>query len=180
MTTTILELKKHIKKMQGSVLGVNLQPDLVESLKQNKELLSCNLLEYQGINLFKGRNRKAKKGRSEQIVLKKIIKRFGKKSHTYVIGDIKTIQSHKKTFIKDSINLATKGVYLYIQEEYDETHLVAMFKRYTDVEIVPCNDGQLLKVTTENVKTNWLLDKVYYVVDIIWDGIDLISDTLVR
>lgn len=180
MTTITREMEKQIKAMRGSILGINLNSNMIESLKKNENITSCNLLENDGIGLFKGRNRKSKKGKSERVTLKRLIKRFGNKSHNFLIADLKTINSYKKLFMKDSINLTTTKVYLYIEEDFDESHLVAMYKRYTDVEIIECKDGKILKIETENIKTNYILDKVYFVVDIVWDLFDLISDVLVK
>lgn len=180
MTTIEREMNKQVKTMYDMILGINLNSTLVEGLKKNEKISNCNLLEYDGLGIFKGRNRILKKDKQERVTLKKLIKRFGKKSHTFSIANIQTIHSHKKTFVRDSINLTQKQIFLYVEEDYDESHLVAMYRRYTDVEVVNCKDGRILKIETDQVKTNYLLDKLYFFVDIIWDFFDLISDVLVR
>lgn len=167
------QLQKEIKTWRGSVLGIGLQENLKEVIQNNPHIEECNLLELGGTT------KKGKGTFGKTISIKKIKKYFPKKTYRYIIADYQVIAPYKKTFIRDSIRLSNAEVFFYLPLEIEEDHLLAMYRRYVDAEVIPFQDGKIVRVQVDLATTNWVLDKLYFLVDWLWDLGDRISDLFV-
>lgn len=167
------ELVNYIKKMNGSVLGFNIDDDkLINVIDKNSNIIECNLLsDKEGITKCKGK--------AKIVNIRKIKKQFKKKKIDYIISDVEAIERYLKTFVKDSIYINRNTIYIYTNKDYDYTNIISKYKRYKiDIKVDECNDGYIIIVKVGNKKTNYFKDKIYYIIDTLINLVDLIGDIM--
>lgn len=104
---------------------------------------------------------------SEVVNIKKIRKRYKKKSFNFIIVNYKDIEDYIKYFVKDSIYLCNGLVYI---DNYDKS-IIKKYKRY-DVKI---EEKKQLTVHVNQTKNKFINDKAYYVYDTINNLLDYLS-----
>lgn len=107
-------------------------------------------------------------------------KKFKKKRKDMIIGNIEELDRYMKTFIKDSIYITKGTVYLFIQNvDYDYDLLVKRYKRFGVTPVIEhCQDGIVLVIEVKNTKNHFWKEKVYYILDALFDFIDVVGDIL--
>ena len=72
-----------------------------------------------------------------------------------------------------------KTIYIYVDENYDFSHLETMYKRYNaKIEIEKCSDVFILIIDTSNAKDHKIKNKFYYILDFFYEIFDNIGDFL--
>ena len=170
-------LNKYIKKISGNVIGIGINNDeIINSLKNNDSILNCDLLNSKTID-----KSNSKGGKTKVISVKKIRKKYRKKTINYMIINIDEINKYLKTFIRDSIYITSNEIIYYMDKKYDIDSLIKKYNRYnTKIEIIRCEDANIIKINSENAKNNYIKDKIYYVVDTANNISDFISDILIN
>lgn len=168
-------IKKYIKNMTGKVIGVGIDnKEILETIDKNNKILECDLLNSIDINdSLKGRHKKKK-------YVKKLRKKYKNKKVNYIIVNSNEINRYLKTFVRDSIYINNTEIYYYMDKKYDIENIIKRYKRYnTDIEIIKCDDGNILKINTSKAKNKFFKDKFYYIVDTLNNIADIIGDILV-
>lgn len=166
-----------IKKLEGNVLTIGIDEQLLSEFNKNNKVNVYTLNKYEG-KLLKSKKRKNNSGKT--INIKRLKKFFKKNSFEYIICDYQDIKSYSKYVIRDIIRINSQKVYLYCSSEENIELIIRRFKRYgSDIEIKKFKSYILLEIDNTLSKTNWFLDKIYYIIDTIYNLIDLISNILI-
>ena len=67
-----------------------------------------------------------------------------------------------------------------MDKSYDVENIIKRYKRYnTEIEVIKCDDGNIVKINTSKAKNKFLKDKFYFIVDTLSNIADIIGDILV-
>lgn len=167
-------IKKYIKNMTGTVIGVGIDnKEIIETIDKNNKILVCDLLNSININGINKSNKKKK-------YVKKLRKKYKKKNVNYIIVNSNEINRYLKTFVRDSIYINDTEIYYYMDKTYDIENITKRYKRYnTEIEVIKCEDGNIIKINTSKAKNKFFKDKFYYIVDTLSNIADIIGDILV-
>ena len=167
-------LKKYLKKINGKIIGIGIKEiNLIDIIEKNDAIVECDLLNSIS------KNDGSDNGKSKKISIKKIKKLYRKKSIDYMIINIDEMKKYLKTFIKDSIYLTTKEICYFVTKEYEKDVIIKRYQRYTKkIEVLECDDGYIIRIDIENTKNNFFKDKIYYIIDTLYNLSDIIGDIL--
>ena len=169
------DLTKIIKKLSGSVLSIGLDDTLNEELECNK-----NIEELDEINIISKKNGSIKtnkqiKMKSKKINIKKLKKIYNKKKTNYIICNYEIIKRYMRYFVKDSVYINNKTLYLYGSSVKETKQIIKKYKRY-NVLIKPTEKDNyfILEIDNTNSKNNVFKEIFYF----IYDTLELISDLI--
>ncbi len=165
-----------IKKLNGNLLAFEIDnKKIIDVIDSNNKITNCDLY-----NCWCEED--DSKGKSKRVFITSLRKRYKKKGNDYIIAFIDNMDKYFKTFIKDSIYINKKDIYLYTyNKEYDLDLIIKKYKRYNvNIEIINLKNGCILKISTSNAKNNRIKDFYYYVYDLLIDIIDSITDILIN
>ncbi len=176
MYKSLLEI---IKKIEGNILCVGLDDKLLEGFSKNNLVNVYTIYQAKrGLGVSKSKKRKTSSGRT--ISIKKLYKYFKKSSIDCIICNIEEVNDYLKYFIKDSIYLDKKIIYLYGDKKNIDLELLQKrYQRYhSKIEIKEYKDNVLLIIHNEEAKTNWLKNKLYFIKDTCYNLVEFISNVL--
>lgn len=163
-----------IKQMEGSLLGFGLNDNLTKYIDKNDNIHVCNLID----NISKGEK---SSGKSKNIKVSKLRKKFKKKRTDYIISNYEIIEKFLDKFITDSIYLAKNKVYIYLKESETKDKVVKKYKRYkTIIATVKCDDGYVLEIDVSRAKNNILKEFLYKILDFFTECCDIITYLLLN
>ena len=169
------ELIKIIEKLSGSVLAIGLEDKLNEELECNNkitELDEINLISKKSGSIKTNKQIKIK---SKKINIKKLKKIYNKKKTNYIICNYEVMKRYMRYFVKDSVYMNNKTLYLYGNSIKEVKQIIKKYKRY-NVLIKPIEkkDYFILEIDNTNSKNNVFKDMLYF----IYDTLELISDSI--
>ena len=175
------ELIKIIKKLSGSVLSIGLDDELNLSLENNdkiEELDEINLISKKKGSIKTNKKIKLK---SKKINIKKLKKIYNKKKTNYIICNYEVMKKYMRYFIKDSVYINNKLLYLYGISIKDTKSIIKKYKRY-NVLIKPIEnkDYFIIEIDNTNSKNNIFKDILYFISDTLELVSDLIGDFLIN
>ena len=101
-----------IKKMEGTLLGIGLHNEkFLSAIKKNKKIIICNFLNEPKKG-FKKKKFQVNE-RSRTVNIKKLRKIFHRKKTDNIICNLKVIKPFLKSFVKDSVYINRKTLYIY-------------------------------------------------------------------
>ena len=165
-----------IKKLNGSLIGFCIDnKKIVDTIDSNNNITRCDLL-----NCWSEESNKF--GFGKKISVNSLRKKYKKKKNNYIIAYIDDIEKYNKTFIRDSIYINNKYVYLYTYNlKYNYELLIKKYKRYdVDIEIYKETNGIIIKVDTSKANNNKIKDIGYYITDTVNNGVNVITDILIN
>ena len=168
-----------IKKIEGNVVCVGLDYKLLEGFNKNNHVSVYTIEKAKpGFGVAKKKKRITSSGKT--INIKKLYKYFKKNSIDYIFCDSKEINEYIKYFIRDSVFLSNKKIYLYgNKEEFDTDLFKKRYKRYKSIiEIKTFKDNILFIIDTSKKRNNWILNKLYFIKDTLYNLVDFISNVL--
>lgn len=170
-------LKSYVQKLKGTLLGIGIEEEkIIELIDENDDIYMCDLLECAILSSEDGKKQKLKK-----IPITKLKKVFKKKRFDYIIANASILQPYFKTFVRDSIYLGQKTIYIYTDFDYDYERLQIMYERYNaSFKVEKCQDGQVIWIDLQNAKNHKFKNKFYYIMDTIIEIIDKIGDYLTQ
>ena len=168
-------IKKYIKNMTGTVIGVGIDnKEILETIEKNNKILVCDLLNSVNIEDNLIQKRKTKK------YVKKLRKKYKKKNVNYIIVNSNEINRYLKTFVRDSVYINDTEIYYYMDKNYDIENITKRYKRYnTEIEVIKCDDGNIIRINTSKARNKFFKDKFYFIVDTLSNIADIIGDILV-
>ena len=169
-----------IKKMEGNVIGIGLDYKLLDGFKNNNKVNVYTIDQAKpGLGISKRKKRTTSSGKT--INIKKLYKYFKKDSVDYIICNVEEVNDYLKYFIRDSIYLDKKKIYLYGDKNTLDTELLEKrYKRYnSNIEIKEFKDNILLSIDNSNIKINWFKNKLYYISDTLYNIAEFISNVLI-
>lgn len=168
------ELKIQIDHMDGKVLLIgNYDEEIQQLLLKKTAIVSCDQLikKENSKNNFPSNGKKSK-----TLNIKNLRKKYKKKNLNYIIVNAEDIIPYKNRFIRDSIYITNKSIYLIGNDDV----LLAMYKRYSkQIEKIECLDGMIIKIDVSKSKNNKIKDFLYFVKDNLIDLGNTISDFLI-
>ena len=168
------ELKLQINHMDGKILLIGNYDEEIQQLLLKKDIiLSCDQLvkkeSYKNNFQYKGK-------KTKKLNIKNLRKKYKKKGLNYMIVNAEDIVSYKNRFVRDSIYITNKSIYLIGNEDI----LFAMYKRYSkQIEKIECLDGVIIKIDVSKSKNNKIKDFLYFIKDSLLDISNAISDFLI-
>ena len=170
-------IKQMIQKGKGNILAIGTSNSMNLLLEKNKEITTCDVLSK--ITFKNGKRRLFHKPKS--FHLKKMRKTFHKKQKDMLIGDIQEFQHYYKRFIPDSVYI-TKGIIcLYTTSNSDLDLFARRYYRYIhSIQTKICKDGKVIIIEIGDAKNHFWKDKIYYIIDVIIEFIDIIGDVLIN
>lgn len=175
------ELTKIIKKLSGSVLSIGLDEELNKELEKNN-----NIDELDEINLItkkKGNIKTTKKIKlkNKRINIKKLKKVYSKKKTNYIVCNYEVMKKYMRYFIKDSVYINNKFLYLYGTSTKEINMIIKRYKRY-NVLIKPMENKEyfIIEIDNTNSKNNAFKDFFYFIYDTLELITDLIGDFLIN
>ena len=169
-----------IKNIEGNVIGIGLDYKLLDGFNKNNRVNVYTIdRSKSGIGFGKSKKRTTSSGRT--INIKKLYKYFKRSSIDYIIGDIEEVNDYLKYFIRDSVYLDKKKIYLYGNKDVIDVDLLKKrYKRYkSNIEVKEYKDSFLLVIDNENAKTNWFKNKIFYIFDTLYNITEFISNILI-
>ncbi len=168
------EINNYLKKIDGKIIGIGLSEKNIKEIEKNNKIVFCDLLDTNNSNTGK------EKGNIKKLYCKDVRKKYKKKNINYIIGDISKINKYKNNFIKDSIYI-NKNKIIYYTDDIDTLNLyIKRYKRYNVIiNVIDCKDGKILDIDTSHAKNKYLMDKIYYVLDRLYDLVDIIGEIFV-
>lgn len=170
------KLCEHVKNMQGFILGIGIQSDsILEQIHKTESIKNCVLL---------GTETGGKGTSSSEIVnIRDFRKKWKRKRIDYIMADSKEILPYLKYFIKDSIYINKRKIYIFLYKKEEQREIIEIitkrYKRYSvKMETEKCKDGYIIEIENTDYKHHFLKDKFYYVIDTIGEWIDHMSDVL--
>lgn len=167
------KLCQDVKNMQGFLLGIGVDiPKILEEIEKNNAIRDCALLST-------GTGEKGKDSSSEIIHIKDFRKKWKRKKVDYIIACSKEILPYIKYFVKDSIYINKKRIYIFDKEKENIEIYKKKYQRYiVEMEVQKCKDGYILMIENKDYKRHFIKDPFYLMVDTISDGIDQICEIL--
>lgn len=178
--TLINDLKKICKDLNGNIITIGLEnKTVVDELAKNSKINSLYSMEFNG----KKRSKKHEKGskKSKTVSIKKIRKIFKKKRIDYIVCNIKDVERFLRTFIKDSIYINKKKLYIYgDKNSFDIDIIEKRYKRYNvKINITEYHKEFLVEIDTTNAYNNFFKDSFYSIIDILCSIYNVIGDLLI-
>lgn len=177
------ELNGLPKKLKGSVLVIGFDDNgkLVNDLKNNNSINNVYTLNNNSKEKKKKNKRKKKFIGERNIDIKKLKKEFKKQSFDYIICDFDTITPFFRSFVKNSILLASEKVYLYVQGlDYEHEEIRYRYERYgSKVLKKGAHDEYLFEINVTKIKISFFKSFRYWLKDIRYDFVEFIANILI-
>lgn len=173
------ELLKIINELKGTLLGIGLSDTkFLDAIEENDDIVNCYILSNRSLTGKKFSL--TKKGRSKKVNIKKLKKKFKKKSIDTVICNFETIKLFQRFFVPNSIYINKGTLYIYGQKENLE-NIKLKYQRYTNkIELKSYNGGSILIIDNQTTKNNFFKDLLFRYKDFWVEVLDLITELLVN
>ncbi len=171
------KILEDIKSFKGNVLCICVDDEKITKDLFNNKNIGLYELSRNSEKKILSKNKKLKDKNGKSIKIKKFRKFFKKKSIEYILIDLNNIFDFYKYMASNSIYVCRKKIYLYGNSDYLTAKDVAKkFERYnTTIEKIQDGNNYLVIVDCSKAKYNFFKEKLYLVVDSIYNFGDLIS-----
>lgn len=168
-----------VRKLKGSLLGIGLDSQILDVIEKNDNIDNCFIMS--------DRHKLDKKfdffgdGKDKKVNIKKIRKIFKKKSLDTIICNYQSIKPFLRRFTSNSIYINKRKLYIYGQIDDDDTEKIKKrYSRYqSQVEVIKAKTYTIIEVNNENINTSFFKDKIYLILDLLNDVIDILTTILV-
>lgn len=176
MNNKILEI---VSQLKGSLLGVGItDTNILDAIENNDDIHTCYILS--NLSLTGKKFSMTKHGRSKKINIKKLRKKFKKKSLNNIICNYDIIKQFQRSFVPNSVYLNNGYLYIYGKKKEIES-LKQKYQRYTnDIEIIENKDGFIMKINNQNTKNNFFKDTLFKIKDFGNDTLEFLTDLLIN
>ena len=178
-------LNSIIKDFSGNVLVIGLDDKLLSYFdKNNKINLYSISRDYSKSNLLSKKKKiifkKKKINKGKNVNIKKLRKYINKKSIDYLILNMDEVIDYYKYVIKDTINISNNKIYIYASNNISKDFIISRYKRYNvDINITEYKDNYLIELHNNNTKNNFIMNKIYFIKDTLYNIAELIGNILV-
>ena len=147
------------------VLIGNFSSNFLNKINKNKQIINCHVLSNQGDNFIN-------KGLIEVVSLKKLKKRYRKKSIDFMIINYNNIKPFEKYIVRDSIYLV-KNQIIYLNSA------LSLKEKYQRINI-KVEGNKNYYISMNGVRFNFIRDYYYFIKDTIKEWFIYASDVLAR
>lgn len=173
-------LKKIVKDLSGrlSAFG-DIYDDVLKVIDKSSKILSCDLISEYTSSLF---GKKGDKEYSRKFNIKKLKKVYKGKSIDSFIINLDEFDRYKKTLIRDSIYVCKNSIIIFsLNKDYDIDTIISRYNRYNSKSTyIECDDGFLIYIDSSNSKNRKHMNKLYYIKDLFYDIIEVISNFIIN
>lgn len=163
-----------INGLSNNVVTLDLDNKYRDMVINNKNIL--NIFELGGSG-----NGKSFSFFKKSLDVDKYNKYFKRKDINYFIGEVSNVLKYKKTLVKDILTTTCDKVYIYSKNKNSLQVLEHIVKRYTkDYEIKKIDRDYILIISCKKVRSNFLINKLYYIKDMFTEFFDFISNILLK
>ena len=176
------------KKLDGSVLiiGYDEESSFSRIFKNNKNITDVYLLNNTSETLF-GKNSKRKKAsnninpKRKRISITKLAKELKKINIDYLVCKFDTIKPFFRSFIKNSILVGKKKVYLFLDnDDMDPKEIELRYKRFgLNVNVTNHKNEYLYEIEINNYKYPFIKGLLYNIRDLGYDLVEYIANILI-
>lgn len=172
-------LKEIIKKLEGNVLTIGLDDEILDSFKSNNNVNLYAISYENNKGLLPKKSKMKKTNTGKEINIKKIRKYINKKSVDYLILNIESMYKYYKYVIKDTIYLNNNTIYVYSSNNIDKEFVISRYKRYNvKIEVTDYKNGYIIKIDNKLGKTNFIKDRINIIKDTLYNIAEFIGSIL--
>lgn len=174
------KLEEIIKSLKGNILVVELDELLLNKFDKNDEvnLYSISSKTIGGIGKVKSKKKVNNKGKT--INVKRLRKYIHKKSIDTIICNMDLMYKYYKYFIKDSIYLSNKMIYIYATNNIDKDFIVEKYKRYNvNIKTNDYKNGYIITIDNTKGVNHFFKDKIYFIKDTLYNIAEAIGNILI-
>ena len=171
-------IRYEIKNFKGFILGIGRFDDLFLKQIIKNDDISFSILTNSSLDgeYVKKSSKLVDRKKNKEISVRKLRKVFKKNRPNYMIIDINEVYSYLKTFIKDSLYITNKKIYIYTSnKDIDINEIYKLYKRYNKNIVI---DGDYIILDMEGYKNNNIKNFIYYIVDTFVSFYNFISNVL--
>jgi len=173
------KLEELIKKIQGNVLVIGLDDNLLDKFEKNNKVNLYSIYSSKSDGIF-SKTKKKKTNKGKVINIKKLRKYINKKSVDYIICNIEELKEYYKYIIRDTIYLNNNIIYIYSSNETDKDFFIKKYKRYNvEITCVEYKNGYIITIDNKNGKNNYFKDKLYFIKDTFYNAAEFIGNILI-
>ena len=78
------------------------------------------------------------------------------------------------------INISNNKIYIYASNNISKDFIISRYKRYNvDISITEYKDNYLIELHNNNTKNNFIMNKIYFIKDTLYNIAELIGNILV-
>ena len=174
------KLEEIIKKIEGNVLVVGLDNNLLDKFDKNNKVNLYSIASNKSNGKVFGKSKKRQTNKGKTINIKRLRKYINKKSTNYIICNMNEMFEFYKYFIKDSIYLNNNIIYIYATDEIDKEFIINKYKRYNvKIESNDYKNGYIIKIDNTNVKNNLIKDIIYFIKDTFYNIAEVIGNIMI-
>ncbi len=162
-----------IKDVTGDVILIGISfNSFLKAAKENKEISKLHLLK----SIEFGDEENKSFFEKIDLPLNKIKKKYKKNKIDYIFIDYNHIKNYLKSFIKDSIYINNKKIYIVFDNEDDLIKVSNKYKMFNS-EVTYSKEGKsyLLRIDNTNVKSNKIKDKIVELKEVLNYLLDLLE-----
>jgi len=171
-------IRYEIKNLKGFILGIGRFDDLFLKQIMKNDNISFSILTNSSLDsgYIKKSSKLIDNNKNKEISVKKLRKVFKKNRPNYMIVDINEVYNYLKTFIKDSLYITNKKIYIYSSnKDIDINEIYKLYKRYNKNIII---DGDYIIIDMEGYKNSKIKNFLFYIVDTFVIFYNFISNVL--
>ena len=174
------KLEEIIKKIEGNVLVVGLDNNLLDKFDKNNKVNLYSIASNKSNGKVFGKSKKRQTNKGKTINIKRLRKYINKKSTNYIICNMNEMFEFYKYFIKDSIYLNNNIIYIYATDDIDKEFIINKYKRYNvKIESNDYKNGYIIKIDNTNVKNNLIKDIIYFIKDTFYNIAEVIGNIMI-
>ena len=169
---------KLINNISGDVLTICINDEKIMNKIEKKATNFYSINKEAKTSFLK--KEKINLNKNKKINFKKLNKYFNKKSIDYIICNCDEIKNYQKYFVKNSININKKQLFIYSEDEDTIDIISKKYKRYNvNISRKSYNNFFIIIIDNQNSKNNKIKEILYFVIDTIQQISDFISNLLV-
>lgn len=177
------ELEKICEKLQKSVLivGFNEESKLVKNIKKNKNIDTVYTLTNHLGEKYKKNKKKKKLNAEKNIDIKKLKKELKGQTFDYIVCDFNTVNPFFRSFVKNSILIANKKVYLYVDGlDYEHDQILYRYERYGSKTFKSgSKEEYLFEIDVTSARVPFYKTFLYWFKDVSYDFVEFIANILI-
>jgi hypothetical protein len=167
------KLIKIINSLEGNLILIGIiDSNVNEAIKKNKKLINVDIL-----NELKNNKTSKKDSNIEELNIRDFKKHFKKNKNETIICNYKQVSKFLNYFVKDSVYIAKEKIFIIFSNKEELNLIKQRYKRYTKDFIV---NADIIEINVINSKNNIFKDLFYFIIDSIYNLIEIASETILK
>lgn len=175
------QLEKIIPNLDNSVLSIGFDEEskFLKKIKENKKVKELYTIVGSSRNTKKIK-KKFLSGK-KSIDVKKLSKTLKKKTFDYTIVNFEVIKPFFRAFVKSSLKVSNKTIYLYIEDnDYDINEIIYRYNRYNNtVKKLEESSTIILEFDIKNKKNKTGKSILFKIRDLSYDFVEFVANIII-